>query len=142
MIGDNKLNLLLGDWQGEETLHKTAWTKAGIGQATLSFEPGPGNALVLRYRQSSGNETSLEGLGVISADGWWWFDSYGFTPQQAGSASWQEDELVLERSSARGRNVTRFAIEDDQLRQQIDIAAPAGSPLVPVMRGAYRRTTP
>ena len=79
----------------------------------------------------------MVGHGVVSADGWWWFDSYGFVPTVPGTARWARGELILERSSERGRTRTTLAIADGSLEQRIDSAVAPDTELAPLLRGTY-----
>lgn len=138
MISDNQLSVLLGEWAGDERLFATPWTGAGTARGSLSFGRGPGGGLVVDYAEERGG-TAMTAHGIVAGDGWWWFDSLGFTPAAPGTAEWRDDALVLERRSERGRTVTVFQVRDGHLEQRIDTAVPAGSPLVPLLRGRYER---
>jgi hypothetical protein len=62
-----------------------------------------------------------------------------FRRRSAGSRARAGDELVLSRSSERGRTVNVFRVRDGQLEQEIVTAVPADGPLVPMLRGSYTR---
>lgn len=130
---------MLGAWQGDEELSATAWTEAGKALGTISLAAGPNGGLILDYAEER-DGTTLTGHGVVFGDGWWWFDSFGFTPTAPGTAEWRGNELVLTRRSDRGRTVTVLRIQDGRLEQRIDTAVPADGPLVPLLRGSYTRT--
>jgi hypothetical protein len=138
MIGDDQLTQFLGRWAGAEQLFPTAWTPAGQAQAVVTLTPGPNDALLLDYVEERDGMT-MTGHGVIAAGAWWWFDSYGFTPTTPGTARWEGGELILERSSERGRTTTTLAIVDGRLEQRIDSAVPADAELAPLLRGTYTR---
>jgi hypothetical protein len=138
MISDNQLTQFHGRWQGDEELFATAWTEAGAASATLALGPGPGGALLLDYLETRGDST-LQGHGVVVADAWWWFDSYGYLPATPGSARWERGELTLVRTSERGRTTTVLSIVDGMLEQRIDTAVPADAESVPLLRGRYAR---
>jgi hypothetical protein len=142
MIGHDKLSVLVGDWEGDEELFATAWTAVGVAHGTLSVGAGPGGGLLIDYAEEREGAT-MTGHGVLADDGWWWFDSYGFIPGEAGAADWREGELVLDRRNERGRTVTVFALSDGRLEQRVDTAVPADGALVPLLRGIYsRRASP
>jgi hypothetical protein len=136
MIGYDKLTQFLGGWEGAEQLFATAWTPAGQAQAVVTLSPGPNDALLLDYVEERDGMT-MTGHGVIAAGAWWWFDSYGFTPTTPGTSRWESGELILERSSERGRTTTTLAIVDGRLEQRIDTAVPADAELTPLLRGTY-----
>jgi hypothetical protein len=81
--------------------------------------------------------------GVLVGDHWWWFDSYGYTANQPGEASWDDADstLVLERRSERGRTVMRLRIENGALRQEIFTANPADTALALMLSGGYDRAS-
>lgn len=141
MIGDDQLMTLFGNWLGREQLFPTAWTAAGEAEAALTLCPGPNGGLLLDYSQQR-DGAALSGHGVVVDGRWWWFDSYGFVPTAPGSARWEGGELLLERSSERGRTVTTLTCTDATLEQRIDSAVPADAELRPLMRGTYTRTPP
>jgi hypothetical protein len=104
----------------------------------LSITSGPGGGLLLDYIEERDGKT-MAGHGVLAGHLWWWFDSYGFTPETPGTGEWRDGELVLERRSDRGRTVTVLSINARCLEQAIDTAVPAEGPLVPLLRGRYTR---
>lgn len=137
MTPDARYADLLGDWSGSEELFPTAWTAAGTARGSLTVEPGPGGILFDYVElQDAGH---LLAHAVIAGDDFWWFDSYGFTPEAPGSAEWIGDELVLDRRSPRGRTVMRLRRAGDALEVALDSAVPADADLAPLMRGTYAR---
>jgi hypothetical protein len=144
MISHNQLIPFLGQWDGYEQFEATPWSKVGRGHATLTIGPAPGSGpasesggLILDYAQTRFG-ASMTGHGVLIGEQWWWFDSYGFTPASPGTATLSDDGwLVFERSSERGRNVTRLRVADRQLVQEIEAAMPADAPLTLMLRGTY-----
>lgn len=137
MTPDPRYATLLGDWSGAEELFPTAWTAAGTARGSLTVEPGPGGILFDYVElQDAGH---LLAHAVISGAGFWWFDSYGFVPENPGTAEWVDDELVLDRRSARGRTVMRLRRAGDALEMALDTAVPADAELTPLMRGNYAR---
>jgi hypothetical protein len=138
MTDDDRLTALLGHWEGDEELSATAWTEAGTARGTLCVAAGPGGGLVLDYAEDR-DGTTMTAHGVVFGDGWWWFDSYGFTPTAPGTAEWRGDALILTRRSDRGRTVTALRCAHGRLEQHMDAAVPADSPLVPLLRGSYTR---
>jgi hypothetical protein len=136
---DERSASLIGRWVGDEEVAATAWTAAGRARAALTIVPGPGG-LVLDY-----DETRLDGTvtghGVVSGDGWWWFDSYGFLPSAPGTAEWADDLLILERRSDSGRNIMTLAVDGERLTMRLAAAVPAEGELELLVVGVYARTT-
>jgi len=137
MTPDARYADLLGDWSGSEELFATAWTAAGAARGSLTIEPGPGG-IVLDYAEIQDAGT-LIAHAVIAGGGFWWFDSYGFTPEVPGTAAWHDDVLTLDRRSARGRTVMRLRRDGELLGVELDTAVPADAEPVPLMRARYSR---
>ena len=140
MAPDSRLMALLGDWTGTEELFPTAWTEAGTARGALSVDPGP-DGILLDYVESrdGAQGVPLVAHAVVAGTGFWWFDTYGFTPAAPGSAEWIDENLVLERRSDRGRTVMRLRADGDRLAVELDSAVPADAALAPLMRGVYTR---
>lgn len=128
---------MLGDWSGEEQLFPTPWTSAGTARGALTVEPGPGGVL-LDYVELQ-DEGHLLAHAVVAGAGFWWFDSYGFVPQAPGSATWDDETLVLDRRSDRGRTIMRLRREGARLEVALDTAVPADAEPAPLMRASYTR---
>lgn len=128
---------MLGDWSGEEQLFPTPWTSAGTARGALTVEPGPGGVL-LDYVELQ-DEGHLLAHAVVAGAGFWWFDSYGFVPQAPGSATWDDETLVLDRRSDRGRTIMRLRREGARLEVALDTAVPADAEPAPLMRASYAR---
>jgi hypothetical protein len=138
MNDHDQLSAMLGVWEGDEELSATAWTEAGKARGTISVSAGPGDGLILDYAEDR-DGTTMTAHGVVFGSGWWWFDSYGFTPTVPGTAEWRDGQLVLDRSSERGRTVTVLRIRGGRLEHDIDTAVPADAPLLPLLRASYAR---
>lgn len=130
---------LLGEWAGTEELFATAWTEAGTARGALTVEPGP-DGILLDYVEQH-DRGNLVAHGVVAGAGFWWFDTYGFTPATPGTAHWDADTLILDRRSDRGRTVMRLRADGDRLalELELDTAVPADADPVPLVRGAYTR---
>lgn len=140
MAPDRRLIALLGDWTGSEELFATAWTAAGSARGALSVEPGP-DGILLDYVESrdDASGSTLVAHAVVAGGGFWWFDTYGFTPAAPGSATWVDEALVLDRRSDRGRTVLRLRVDGDRLTLELDTAVPADAVPAPLARGVYTR---
>lgn len=140
MAPDPRLRALLGDWTGTEELFATAWTAAGSARGALSVEPGP-EGILLDYVESREDAPGapLVAHAVVAGTGFWWFDTYGFTPATPGTAQWEGETLTLDRRSERGRTVTRLRAVADRLILELDTAVPADATPAPLVRGVYSR---
>ncbi|MDQ4214922.1 hypothetical protein [Microbacterium capsulatum] len=139
MAPDRRLIALLGDWTGTEELFATGWTEAGSARGALTVEPGP-DGILLDYVEQREGADPLVAHGVIAGTGFWWFDTYGFTPAAPGTALWEDDALVLDRRSERGRTVMRLRADGDGLALELDTAVPADADPIPLVRGTYTRS--
>jgi len=87
--GHSKLQMLVGRWQGEETMHPSQWDPKGgtaIGRMQSRLALG-GFALVSDYEQERGGTITFAGHGVFTFDPksdlytLHWFDSMGSPPE-------------------------------------------------------------
>ncbi|MFD4958102.1 hypothetical protein [Microbacterium sp. NPDC058389] len=138
MTSDPRYEALVGNWTGEEELFATAWTAAGTARGSIAVRPGP-DGIHLDYVETH-DGGRLDAHAVVAGGGFWWFDSYGFVPQTPGTAAWEDDTLVLDRRSDRGRTVMRLRAADGRLAVELDTAVPADAEPAPLVRGSYERT--
>lgn len=138
MTSDPRYESLVGDWTGEEELFATAWTAAGVARGSIAARPGPDGIQFDYVETRDGGR--LDAHAVVAGSGFWWFDSYGFVPQAPGTAAWEDETLVLDRRSDRGRTVMRLRLDGDRLVVELDTAVPADAELAPLVRGAYQRS--
>jgi hypothetical protein len=133
---------LFGHWQGTEELSASPWGPGGPARAALEFRAEVGGAAMVNdYRQVRGDGTEFYGHGVFLVDdglgvSWWLFDSYALPPTPA-TGGWRDGELVLTRTSERGRAEHRFGLADGDLTYAIDVTLGAAGP-APFLRGRYR----
>jgi hypothetical protein len=145
-----RLNAFAGVWEGEEHVAASAWTEEGRAVAELSAEALFGGFFVeQRYRQMRNGAVSFEARNVFGFDGseqaykLYQFDTVGFVPPAPASGVWDGRELVLTKTSPRGRQRTVFTFEnEDRYRMGVSFS-PAGSDTwQEVVSGIYRRTSP
>jgi hypothetical protein len=139
VIEDPKLAELLGSWAGDEQLLPTPWTAAGVAQGKIVITDAPSGGLLVDYTETRDGSTVLSGHGVVSGDGWWWFDSFGFLPTAPGIARWDDDHLVLERRSERGRTIMQLWLQGAILHHEITTAVPADAEPALMLVGKYLR---
>ena len=116
-----RLAAFAGTWEGTEELAPSPWSPGGSARATMTFAAAAGGfALVQDYR----SDTGLTGHGVFSVSGedvlHHWFDSFGFPVEAPARGGFQDDALVLERTTPRGTNRTTFTLAGTELRQRIE----------------------
>ncbi len=145
-----RLNAFVGVWEGEERVAASAWTTEGQASAELSADVLFGGFfLEQRYRQTRDGAVSFEARNVFGFDGseqaykLYQFDTAGFVPPSPASGEWSGNELVLTKTSARGRQRIVFTFEnEDRYRMGVSFS-PAGSDTwQEVVSGSYRRTSP
>ena len=145
-----RFQALLGSFEGEEQVSATPWTRAGAAKGYLSAETDLGGLFLNQtYRQVRDGQTTFEARNIFGFDvndgtyKLYQFDTVGFVPPVPATGTWSGDELVLEKSSPRGRARSRYQFEDqDRFRLRVEFA-PAGSDIwQDVVSGVYRRIVP
>lgn len=134
---------LFGAWQGTEELSASPWGPAGSARAAMTFRAEIGGAAMVNdYRQVRSDRTEFAAHGVFLVDdaaeppvSWWLFDSYALPPVPA-TGGWQDGELVLTKTTERGRAVHRFGLDAETLTYVIDVAL-GEADLQPFLRGRY-----
>lgn len=134
---------LFGQWQGSEELSDSPWGPAGSARAALTFRAEIGGAAMVNdYRQVRSDRTEFAAHGVFLVDAaaadpvsWWLFDSYALPPVPA-TGGWRDGELVLSKTTERGRAVHRFGFDDETLTYAIDVAV-GEADLQSFLRGRY-----
>ncbi|MGN8020785.1 DUF1579 family protein [Phyllobacterium sp. 22229] len=145
-----RLQALLGSFEGDEQVSATPWTSAGAAKGYLSAESDLGGLFLNQtYRQVRDGQTTFEARNIFGFDvkdgtyKLYQFDTVGFVPPAPATGTWAGDELVLEKSSPRGKARSRYQFEDqDRFRLRVEFA-PAGSDIwQDVVSGVYRRIVP
>ena len=132
---------LFGHWQGLEELSASPWGGAGTARAALTFRAEIGGAAVVNdYRQVRDDGSEFLAHGVFLVDpaagvSWWLFDSYALPPEPA-TGGWCDGELVLSKTTPRGRAEHRFGLDGDVLTYAIDVTLGDSGPQ-PFLRGRY-----
>jgi hypothetical protein len=148
--GHQRLQALVGAWRGEEEVAATQWTDAGTATAEVLADAQFGGLFVVqRYRQRRDGTVSFGSHNVFGFDQqnkvvtMHQFDSMGFVPAAPATGTWNDRELVLERSSPRGAaRVTYFFEGADTYRMKLQFK-PAGSDAwQDMVSGLYRRVSP
>ena len=139
---------LFGHWQGTEELFASPWGAAGYARAALTFRAEIGGAAMTNdYRQvrENGSEFLAHGVFLVDGDGprsdgrgvsWWLFDSYALPPVPA-TGGWRDGELVLTKTTERGRAEHRFGRDGEDLVYAIDLSLGDAEPQ-PFLRGRYQ----
>jgi hypothetical protein len=144
-----RLSAFIGTFEGDEQVAATPWTSAGVAKGYLCATSDLGGLFVNQTcRQVRDGKTSFEARNIFGfdvSDGsykLYQFDIVGFVPSSPASGTWSGNELILQKSSPRGRARSVYQFEDqDRFRLRVDFA-PIGSDIwQDVVSGVYRRTS-
>ena len=146
---DNPLNMLAGEWVGEETIAASKWGPGGRAAARISarIDLG-GRALIQDYSAERDEKPWLSAHVVFAFDepnasySLYWFDSLGFVPAQAAPGQWNGEALIFIRSSPRGmtRHTCRFP-EPRKYRLTLESSFDGGATWMPVTEGSYLKVS-
>jgi len=146
MAMENALGLLVGEWEGDETIATTRWGEGGPARGRFSAQLDlGGRALLMDYREERDGKPALQAHAVFTADpghdeyALYWFDSYGFVPAQPAPGHWDGARLVFLRSSPRGQTRHTYAFRDDACELTLESSFDGGVHWELVMQGCYRR---
>jgi Protein of unknown function (DUF1579) len=141
-----RLEVLVGAWQGEETLHPTPFDpKGGSAKGIVhNVRALDGFAVVQDYTQERGGRPTFRGHGIFRWDPegqdyvLHWFDSMG---QEPSTFRGTFEDQVLTLSSRQSHGMVRAAWDfrrPDQYAYRMDVS-PDGDRWSPFMEGIYRR---
>ncbi|WP_017461927.1 DUF1579 family protein [Dyella ginsengisoli] len=141
-----KWQWMAGRWEGEERISATRWGPAGIARGCIDarIELG-GRLLVQDYRHDRDGATALQVHAVFVAEpegrvSLYWFDSYGFLPQEPAAGAWCDEVLTIVRRSPRGQTRHRYTPLDGQaFRLELASSFDDGASWEPVMEATYHR---
>ncbi|AND67631.1 hypothetical protein ATSB10_01770 [Dyella thiooxydans] len=137
---------MAGRWEGEERISATRWGPAGLARGFIEarIELG-GRVLVQDYRQQRDGHPALQVHAVFATGAdhrvaLYWFDSYGFVPQEPAGGAWQDGMLVIVRRSPRGETRHRYTLQDAKcFRLELASSFDQGANWEPVMEATYHR---
>lgn len=144
---ENALTLLVGEWEGEETIATTRWGEGGPARGYFSARLGLGDrVLLMDYREEREGKFALQVHAVFTtgpepgAYALHWFDSYSFVPAQPAPGHGDGERLVFLRSSPRGQTRHTYVFHgDDRHELALESSFDGGLHWEPVMHGSYRR---
>jgi len=112
----NEMSFLVGTASGPETVAASTWSPAKRGRSTVTAAAElDDGVLVQRVADEFDDGSHFAGLNVFTLDPetaeilCYGFDTYGFPPDPPARGSWQDGELVLERTTPRGSARIVFA---------------------------------
>lgn len=142
-----KLYVLLGDWEGEETLSPSPWGPGGpaIGRHSFRLELD-GFYVVQDYVEEKDGKVSFRGHGIFGYDTlgkeytWHWFDNMGFVPGGPSRGTWEGDTLTLQLTTPRGKARYTYRFEgDSKYHFRIDNSFDGGATYVTFIEGTYSK---
>jgi uncharacterized protein DUF1579 len=142
-----KLHRFAGHWRSDETMFETPWTKGGPAQGAVKAEVILGGFFVKSdYEQARNGAVSFLDHSLVTFDQadaqvkLFGFDSLGFVPPAPAAGQWQDDRLILIRTSPRGQARHDYLFEnEDTYRLALSNSTDGGKNWVDVLRGVYRR---
>jgi hypothetical protein len=143
---------LLGNWTGVEQQAASPWAPATTARAMIVFKLDVSDQVVVQdYRHVDADQGEVTGHGVFMIDSadvmspaartpilWWFFDSYGYPPEPA-HGGWQDNELIMQKTTPRGTAEHRFATASGQLSYRIRTKIDDAAVWEDFLSGTYRR---
>jgi hypothetical protein len=141
-----KLQLLLGDWEGEERMAPSPWGPGGPAKGRYKGRDLDGFWVIQEYEQEIGGAISFRGHGVFGWDPqakeytWYWVDSMGSVPAAPSRGTWEGDTLTFRSTSAQGEGRYVYRFEGERTYHfRLESSFDGGKSFVAVMEGTYRR---
>lgn len=137
---------MVGRWEGEERIFATRWGPAGSARGVIDarIQLG-GRLLVQEYRAERDGQLVLQAHAVFVAEpgrrvALYWFDSYGFVPQEPAPGEWLGETLEVVRRSPRGQTRHRYTpLEAGSFRLELASSFDQGESWESVMQATYQR---
>lgn len=136
-----------GNWAGEECIAATRWGQAGTAHGVISARMALGGRILVQdYREERDGQPALRVHAVFVAEaddacGLYWFDSYGFVPQQPAAGIWDGERLIFVRRSPRGQSRHIYTLPDARgYRFTLESSFDDGASWERVLDAEYRRT--
>jgi hypothetical protein len=145
---------MLGNWTGVEQFAASPLGPAVTARAMIVFKLDVSDQVVVQdYRQVKADHAEFTGHGVFMINStkaislaspapvlWWFFDSDGYPPLPAHGA-WQDDELIMHRTTPSGSTEHRFAVVGEQLSYRIRLRLDEAAEPEELLSGTYRRVS-
>ncbi len=142
-----KLETLIGDWSGDETMHPMPWDPAGgtaKGRYKIRAAVG-GFGIVEDYEQKRSGKVTYTGHGVMGYDEkqgcylWHWSDSMGGVPDQVSRGTWTGNRLVFQSACDEGHGRYTFTFRKNGTIAFAIEHSQDGNTWTPFMDGTYTK---
>jgi Protein of unknown function (DUF1579) len=141
-----RLIAFVGEWEGDEELTPSAWGPGGAAFGRMSFRADlDGFAVIQDYIEQKDSHITFRGHGVFTVDPqssdilWYWFDSFGFPPDEPARGRFEGDVLTMNRVSARGASRYTYRITAKFCEFSIENKLPGEGDFSQFMKGKYAR---
>ena len=145
---------MLGNWTGVEQFAASPLGPAATARAMIVFKLDVSDQVVVQdYRQVKADHAEFTGHGVFMINStkatspaspapvlWWFFDSDGYPPLPAHGA-WQDNQLIMQRTTPSGNTEHRFAVVGEQLSYRIRLRLDEAAEPEEFLSGTYRRVS-
>jgi len=143
-----KLQALVGEWTGDETMHPSPWDSKGgkaTSRRTVRLDLG-GFFLISDYVQLRDGRETYRGHGVYGWDArqgrytMHWFDAMSGSPAAPALGTWEGNTLIFQHQHAMGHTRYTYVFECDGLYTFRLENSPDGKTWTTFLDGTYRRT--
>ena len=142
-----RLLAFVGEWEGDEELAPSVWGPGGVAFGRMSFRADlDGFAVIQDYIEQKDSHITFRGHGVFTVDPqtkdilWYWFDSFGFPPDEPARGHFAGDVLTLNRVSPRGAARYVYRITANSCEFSIENKFPGDADFSLFMKGKYARS--
>ena len=140
-----KLERLVGDWTGEETMHASPWSPAGKFTGRVrNARALDGFAVVQDYQQVQNGQVAFRGHGIFRFDApsgtyqLTWFDSFGVAASLF-TGTFEDDVLRMQMGMAQGHMRVRWDLAKAGAIDYLMEVSGDGKQWQPMLEGIYKR---
>jgi hypothetical protein len=139
-------DLLPGRFTGVDELPASPWSEMQTATVEMSCTAELGGALIVMRVAEKRTAGTFEAVNVFMTDQdtgevlLYGFDTLGYPPDPPARGQFDNDELTLHRSTARGGSRTTFASRPNGLCWSKDFRPSPDAPWQRVVTGIWRRT--
>lgn len=144
----HKLSVFAGEWNGEEMVYPSRWTKGGPATSRVSARMDlNGFYLIQDARQVVDGKETFATHALFTYDRedrtykLFWHDSLGYYPPSPASGGWAAKSLILVRGSLRGNARHVYEVVDDNTYNMKIQFSPDAEGWNDVLTGVYRRAS-